>query len=164
MKSRRFLSALLCLTLLLTLLAPAALANSWGLKSGMILNAVSKTHDYDEYTALAQLKLPDGEVAVMASRYHAVLLYAYQFKGELRLEASHTAVKQPDEKDYKKGQAAGRKSRLCAQIQRYGAAFLPVGRLQPADVLPAERQDREIDPAARGRKQRVNRLADVQRW
>ena len=40
MKSRRFLSALLCLTLLLTLLAPAALANSWGLKSGMILNAV----------------------------------------------------------------------------------------------------------------------------
>lgn len=102
MKSRRFLSALLCLTLLLTLLAPAALANSWGLKSGMILNAVSKTHDYDEYTALAQLKLLDGEVAVMASRYHAVLLYAYQFKGELRLEASHTAVKQPDEKDYKK--------------------------------------------------------------
>ena len=102
MKSRRFLSALLCLTLLLTLLAPAALANSWGLKSGMILNAVSKTHDYDEYTALAQLKLLDGEVAVMASRYHAVLLYAYQFKGELRLETSHTAVKQPDKKDYKK--------------------------------------------------------------
>ena len=102
MKSRRFLSALLCAVLALTLLTPAALANSWGLKSGMILNAVSKTHDYDEYTALAQLKLPDGEVAVMASRYHAVLLYAYQFKGELRLEASHTAVKQPEEKDYKK--------------------------------------------------------------
>mgnify|MGYP000022382804 CR=1 FL=1 len=102
MKSRRFLSAFLCAVLALTLLTPAALANSWGLKSGMILNAVSKTHDYDEYTALAQLKLPDGEVAVMASRYHAVLLYAYQFKGELRLEASHTAVKQPDEKDYKK--------------------------------------------------------------
>mgnify|MGYP007027375074 FL=1 len=102
MKSRRFLSAFLCAVLALTLLTPAALANSWGLKSGMILNAVSKTHDYDEYTALAQLKLPDGEVAVMASRYHAVLLYAYQFKGELRLEVSHTAVKQPEEKDYKK--------------------------------------------------------------
>ena len=67
MKSRRFLSAFLCAVLALTLLTPAALANSWGLKSGMILNAVSKTHDYDEYTALAQLKLPDGEVAVMLS-------------------------------------------------------------------------------------------------
>ena len=34
MKSRRFLSALLCAVLALTLLTPAALANSWGLKSG----------------------------------------------------------------------------------------------------------------------------------
>ena len=102
MKSRRFLSAFLCAVLALTLLTPAALANSWGLKSGMILNAVSKTHDYDEYTALAQLKLPDGEVAVMASRYHAVLLYAYKSNGKTRLDVYHTAVKQPDEKDYKK--------------------------------------------------------------
>ena len=78
MKSRRFISIFLCLTLLLTLLAPAALANSWGLKKGLMLSAVSKTHNYDEYTALAQLKLPRSEVAVMASRYHAVLLYAYR--------------------------------------------------------------------------------------
>ena len=63
MKNRRFLSVFLCAVLALTLLTPAALANSWGLKSGMILNAVSKTHDYDEYTALAQLKLPRSEVA-----------------------------------------------------------------------------------------------------
>ena len=67
MKSRRFISIFLCVTLLLTLPAPAALANGWGLKRGLMLNAVSKTHDYDEYTALAQLKLPDGEVAVMLS-------------------------------------------------------------------------------------------------
>ena len=98
MKSRRFLSVLLCAVLALTLLTPAALANSWGLKSGMILNAVSKTHDYDEYTALAQVKLPGGEVAVMASRYHAVLLYAYKSNGKTRLDAYHTAVKQPGEK------------------------------------------------------------------
>ena len=101
MKSRRFLSAFLCAVLALTLLTPAALANSWGLKSGMILHAVSKTHDYDEYTALAQLKLPDGEVAVMASRYHAVLLYAYKSNGKTRLDVYHTAVKQPDERGFK---------------------------------------------------------------
>ena len=102
MKKRRFLSVLLCAVLALTLLTPAALANSWGLKSGMILNAVSKTHDYDEYTALAQLKLPRSEVAVMASRYHAVLLYAYRDEnGKLQLDAYHTAVKQPDERGFK---------------------------------------------------------------
>ena len=102
MKSRRFLSVFLCAVLALTLLTPAALANSWGLKSGMILNVVSKTHDYDEYTALAQVKLPGGEVAVMASRYHAVLLYAYRDEnGKLQLDAYHTAVKQPDERGFK---------------------------------------------------------------
>ena len=102
MKNRRFLSVFLCAVLALTLLTPAALANSWGLKSGMILNAVSKTHDYDEYTALAQLKLPRSEVAVMASRYHAVLLYAYRDEnGKLQMDAYHTAVKQPDERGFK---------------------------------------------------------------
>ena len=100
MKDKRFISIFLCLTLLLTLLAPGALANSWGLKSGLILGAVSKTDTYDEYTALAQLKVQGGEVAVMASRYHAVLLYAYEFNGKTRLDAYHTAVKQPDEKGY----------------------------------------------------------------
>ena len=102
MKSRRFISIFLCVTLLLTLLAPAALANGWGLKRGLMLNAVSKTHDYDEYSALAQLKVQDGEVAVMASRYHAVLLFAYEFNGKARLDAYHTAVLQPDEKGYNK--------------------------------------------------------------
>lgn len=139
MKSGAFFPAFLCAVLALTLLTPAALANSWGLKSGMILNAVSKTHDYDEYTALAQLKLPDGEVAVMASRYHAALLYAYQFKGELRLEASHTAVKQPDKKDYKKVKLQAESPGLCAQIQRYGACISSRGSATTGrDVHPAE--------------------------
>ena len=102
MKDKRLISIFLCLTLLLTLLAPGALANSWGLKSGLILGAVSKNDTYGEYTALAHLKLPDGEIAVMASRYHAVLLYAYEFNGKTRLDAYHTAVKQPGEKGYNK--------------------------------------------------------------
>ena len=102
MRNRRFISIFLCLTLLLTLLAPAALANSWGLKKGLMLSAVSKTHNYDEYTVLAHLKLPDGEIAVMASRYHAVLLYAYRDEnGKLQMDAYHTAVKQPDERGFK---------------------------------------------------------------
>ena len=102
MKNRRFLSVFLCAVLALTLLTPAALANSWGLKKGLMLSAVSKTHNYDEYTALAHLKLPDGEIAVMASRYHAVLLYAYRDEnGKLQMDAYHTAVKQPDERGFK---------------------------------------------------------------
>ena len=102
MKNRRFLSVFLCAVLVLTLLTPAALANSWGLKKGLMLSAVSKTHNYDEYTALAQLKLPRSEVAVMASRYHAVLLYAYRDEnGKLQMDAYHTAVKQPDERGFK---------------------------------------------------------------
>ena len=100
MKSRRFISIFLCLTLLLTLLAPGALANSWGLKSELLLKAVSNAGIYSEYTALAQLKVQDGEVAVMASRYHTVLLFAYKSNGKTHLDAYHTAVKQPDEKGY----------------------------------------------------------------
>ena len=100
MKSRRFISIFLCLTLLLTLLAPGALANSWGLKSELLLKAVSNAGIYSEYTALAQLKVQDGEVAVMASRYHTVLLFAYKSNGKTHLDAYHTAVKQPGEKGY----------------------------------------------------------------
>ena len=138
MKSRRFLSAFLCAVLALTLLTPAALANSWGLKSGMILNAVSKTHDYDEYTALAQLKLPDGEVAVMASRYHAVLLYAYKSNGKTRLDMYHTAVKQ----------------RSVAAISAVWSEWLFTGK----------RQNRRIDLASGQPEHRADHLADVQRW
>ena len=126
MKSRRFISIFLCVTLLLTLPAPAALANGWGLKSGMILNAVSKTHDYDEYTALAQLKLPDGEVAVMASRYHAVLLFAYEFNGKTRLDAYHTAVLQPDEKGYKKVKLQRRAPGFVLQYSDMELYFMPL--------------------------------------
>ncbi len=127
MRNRRFISIFLCLTLLLTLLAPAALANSWGLKKGLMLSAVSKTHNYDEYTALAHLKLPDGEIAVMASRYHAVLLYAYQFNGELRLEASHTAVKQPDEKGYKKVKLQAESPGFVLKYSDMELHFFPLG-------------------------------------
>ena len=137
MKSRRFLSVFLCAVLALTLLTPAALANSWGLKSGMILNAVSKTHDYDEYTALAQLKLPDGEVAVMASRYHAVLLYAYRDEnGKLQMDAYHTAVKQPEEKDYKKVKLQAESPGFVLKYSDMDLHFFPlVGNLRQTYTL-----------------------------
>ena len=126
MKSRRFISIFLCVTLLLTLPAPAALANGWGLKRGLMLNAVSKTHDYDEYSALAQLKVQDGEVAVMASRYHAVLLFAYEFNGKTRLDAYHTAVLQPDEKGYKKVKLQRRASGFVLQYSDMELYFTPL--------------------------------------
>ena len=126
MKSRRFISIFLCVTLLLTLPAPAALANGWGLKRGLMLNAVSKTHDYDEYSALAQLKVQDGEVAVMASRYHAVLLFAYEFNGKTRLDAYHTAVLQPDEKGYKKVKLQRRDSGFVLQYSDMELYFTPL--------------------------------------
>ena len=126
MKSRRFISIFLCVTLLLTLPAPAALANGWGLKRGLMLNAVSKTHDYDEYSALAQLKVQDGEVAVMASRYHAVLLFAYEFNGKTRLDAYHTAVLQPDEKGYKKVKLQRRDPGFVFQYSDMELYFTPL--------------------------------------
>ena len=126
MKSRRFISIFLCLTLLLTLPAPAALANGWGLKRGLMLNAVSKTHDYDEYSALAQLKVQDGEVAVMASRYHAVLLFAYEFNGKTRLDAYHTAVLQPGEKGYNKVKLQRRDPGFVLQYSDMELYFTPL--------------------------------------
>ena len=126
MKSRRFISIFLCLTLLLTLLAPAALANTWGLKSELLLKAVSNAGIYSEYTALAQLKVQDGEVAVMASRYHAVLLYAYEFNGKTRLDAYHTAVLQPDEKGYKKVKLQRRDPGFVLQYSDMEFYFTPL--------------------------------------
>ena len=126
MKSRRSISIFLCVTLLLTLPAPAALANGWGLKRGLMLNAVSKTHDYDEYSALAQIKVQDGEVAVMASRYHAVLLFAYEFNGKTRLDAYHTAVLQPDEKGYKKVKLQRRDPGFVLQYSDMELYFTPL--------------------------------------
>ena len=128
MKSRRFLSVFLCAVLALTLLTPAALANSWGLKKGLMLSAVSKTHNYDEYTALAQLKLPRSEVAVMASRYHAVLLYAYRDEnGKLQMDAYHTAVKQPDERGFKLVKLTRDETSFILEYEDLSLKFLPYG-------------------------------------
>lgn len=126
MKSRRFISIFLCVTLLLTLPAPAALANGWGLKSELLLKAVSNAGIYSEYTALAQLKVQDGEVAVMASRYHAVLLFAYEFNGKARLDAYHTAVLQPDEKGYNKVKLQRRDPGFVLQYSDMELYFTPL--------------------------------------
>ena len=108
MKSRRFLSALLCLTLLLTLLAPAALAdNVWNLPGGMLLKAVRENERYNGYSALTYLKIQDSAAAVMANREHALLLFACKENGKTVLLECHAAVRQPGETDYKKVQLVG---------------------------------------------------------
>lgn len=130
MKRRRFAALLLSLALLLGMALPAQ-ANSWGLKSGLVLSAVQKTNKYNEYTALAQAKTQNGDVAIMASRYHAVLLHAYQENGQIILNEYHTAVKQPDETGYKKVKLTAKASGFVMQYSdmtlEYGALLTSGG-------------------------------------
>lgn len=65
----------LALTLLLCLVCTGvASANSWGLSNGRTLTRVAKSHDWDDYACAAQLESNCMSIAVMHSRYHAVLL------------------------------------------------------------------------------------------
>lgn len=83
---KRTVLALLILALLCC--APAALANSWGLK-GELLDLVSDTDQWNDYTTLCD---QSGDMAVMKSRYHHVLMIA----GKDGLETYTKAVYQPD--------------------------------------------------------------------
>lgn len=73
--------ALLLATLLLTLTAVSALANSWNL-TGPLLDYVSRTHDYDDYTALVSVDKSKSGVntvaAFMTSRKHTLLLVGHK--------------------------------------------------------------------------------------
>ncbi len=80
-------SAMMVLLLLMTLI-PAASANSWGLK-GDLLEAVSGTHTWDEYSTLG---VQAGDLAVMHARYHNALFYLNPSK---KLHVYTTAVYQP---------------------------------------------------------------------
>lgn len=97
------------LLLALILLCSTASANSWGLKTVM-LDAVSATHDWDDYTTLSdqaeiQLTNRDGlpvAVAVLHSRYHNVLLAsatAEDDRTQFVRYAVTTAVPQPGENE-----------------------------------------------------------------
>lgn len=79
---------LLFLVMVLLCLSPAALANGWGLK-GELLQLVSDTDDWNDYTTLGDQA---GNIAIMKSRYHHVLMMGE----EGRLQTYTKAVFQPD--------------------------------------------------------------------
>lgn len=94
------LAALLCL-------GSAASANGWGLKTVM-LDAVSATHDWDDYTTFsdrAEVQFRDADglpvaVTVLGSRYHNVLLTsatAEDDRTQFVRFAVTTAVWQPED-------------------------------------------------------------------
>lgn len=68
----------------------SACANSWGLRGGKILDAVMRTHRWDDY-AVCGKAAPDA--AVLGNKYHRVLMLA----DEEGLNVYTTAVAQPDE-------------------------------------------------------------------
>ena len=74
--------------ILLCCAAPVALANSWGLLGGLLLDCVSETKDWNDYHSISGQM---GEAAVMHSRYHNTLLMIWD--GDL--QAYTTAVYQP---------------------------------------------------------------------
>ena len=83
-----FLAIALMTTLLLS---STASANSWNLK-GKLLQAMIKTHDWDDYILLGNQADP---FAVMQSRYHHALFFVDDLD---RLHVYTTAVYQPDDK------------------------------------------------------------------
>ncbi len=87
-RKRIFLILLLtCLVLVCTSVS----ANSWGLK-GKLLQAMIKTHDWDNYYLLGNQADP---FAVMQSRYHHALFFLDDLD---RLHVYTAAVYQPDDK------------------------------------------------------------------
>lgn len=110
---KRILGLLLGISLVLSTLAPCALANSWGL-SGELYKAVSAVDTWDEYSAICKQA---GDMAVMGSRYHNVLMqWDSAARNGLRLHTK--AVYQP-------GDERARKVKIVKQADRltlsYGA-------------------------------------------
>ncbi len=62
---------LLIFPLLVALMLPAASANQWGLR-GQALNIVEHTHDYDEYSCVADdyKSQTNATRVILGSRYH----------------------------------------------------------------------------------------------
>ncbi len=96
----------LALLIVLLLTASTAYANDWGLRTVM-LDAVSATHDWDDYTcpgARAEIQFTDAcglpvAVAVLNSRYHTVLLTTSTAEDDRTQFVRHavtTAVWQPE--------------------------------------------------------------------
>ena len=96
---KKRIPALVLALMILTGLMPAASANSWGLKSQTLLDFVSKSHDWDDYTAITEFRKSGVSLAaaVMGSRYHNILMVGRKEKnGKGRVWLSTTAVYQPE--------------------------------------------------------------------
>lgn len=89
MKRRIWVFGLLMVCVILG--CTSASANSWGLK-GKLLQAVIKTHDWDDYTLRGNQADP---FAVMEARYHHALFFVDDLDS---LHVYTTAVYQPDDK------------------------------------------------------------------
>lgn len=61
------------LSVCLMAVSALACANSWGLRGGKILDAVMRTHRWDDYAVCGETE-PDA--AVMGNKYHRVLMLA----------------------------------------------------------------------------------------
>ena len=86
-----FILILTAVMLCTVLLCSSASANSWNLK-GKLLQAMIKTHDWDDYILLGNQADP---FAVMSARYHNALFFVDDLDN---LHVYSTAVYQPDDK------------------------------------------------------------------
>ena len=92
---------LLILPLMMALMMNAASANQWGLR-GQALNIVEHTHDYDEYSCVADdyKSQTNATRVILGSRYHNQLVAVDEVKdGWKDAIFSTTAVYQPSELD-----------------------------------------------------------------
>ena len=92
---------LLILPLMMALMMNAASANQWGLR-GQTLNIVEHTHDYDEYSCVADdyKSQTNATRVILGSRYHNQLVAVDEVKdGWKDAIFSTTAVYQPSELD-----------------------------------------------------------------
>lgn len=104
---KRRLKRLLALVALGVMAWGSASANSWGLKGGL-LHVMESTRDWDDYTALGEIRtnadaaVPTcySDVAVMHSRYHNILMVTAtgeDDKTHFLVEGVTTAVYQPED-------------------------------------------------------------------
>ena len=91
MKKRFGLIFLAFALMIALLLSSTAFANSWNLK-GKLLQAMIKTHDWDDYYLLGNQADP---FAVMQSRNHHAMFFVDDLE---RLHVYTAAVYQPDDK------------------------------------------------------------------
>jgi hypothetical protein len=88
---RKLLTLILAAVMLCTvLLCSSASANSWNLK-GKLLQAMIKTHDWDDYILLGNQADP---FAVMSARYHNALFFVDDQTTSMFIQQRYISLKQ----------------------------------------------------------------------